>query len=305
MRLAVEPWAPEYGSPTEEGGYAPQEPAVLDLEVAPKDWEPRSPGGAPVGTVFFVDGVQRIEANVVVTLDSGEARRGRCVSYGAGVVRCDGRAEVIAAEIRHEFLAPDKAAGDIATRHGTFTHYGITSDETMVFVEALHKRMAELEAEVARDAVVGPDDLLITDGPLSGRRHGVKHAVGYVKTHPTPYLPAELSQRVVTALAPGQRTPVFRLGAGRPAWYLRLPTPILHGWSGVVRCEAGDDVSGPELFALADRVTASLPRFASEGHKDPRAPQNLYPIGGLERELKRRLGDSRLWFRALRQATAA
>lgn len=305
MRLAVEPWAPEYGSPTEEGGYAPQEPAVLDLEVAPKDWEPLSPGGEPVGTVYFVDGVQRIEANVVVTLDSGEARRGRCVSYGAGIVRCDGGAEVIAAEIRHEFLAPDKAAGDITTRHGTFAHYGITSDESMIFVEALHKRMAELEAEVARAAAVGPDDLLITDGPLSGRRHGVKHAVGYVKTHPTPYLPEELSQRVVAALAPGQRTPVFRLGAGRPAWYLRLPTPILHGWSGVVRCEAGDDVSGSELFSLADRVTASLPRFASEGHKDPRAPQNLYPIGGLERELKRRLGDSRLWFRALREATAA
>jgi len=304
MRLAVEPWAPEYGSPTEEGGYAPQEPAVLDLEHEPKDWEPLSPGGEPVGTVYFVDGVQRIEANVVVTLDSGEARRGRCVSYGAGVVRCDGRAEVIAAEIRREFLAPDKAAGDIPTRHGTFTHHGITSDESMVFVEALHKRMAELEAEVARAAPVGPDDLLITDGPLSGRRHGVKHAVGYVKSHPTPYLPEELSRRVVAALAPGQRTPVFRLGAGRPAWYLRLPTPILHGWSGVVRCEAGDDVSGPELFALADRVTASLPRFASEGHKDPRAPQNLYPIGGLEKALKRRLGDPRLWFRALREATA-
>ena len=305
MRLAVEPWAPEYGSPTEEGGYAPQEPAVLDLEHDPKDWEPLSPGGEPVGTVFFVDGVQRIEANVVVTLDSGEARRGRCVSYGAGVVRCDGRAEVIAAEIRHEFLAPDQAAGDIPTRHGTFSHHGITSDESMVFVEALHKRMAELEAEVARAAPVGPDDLLITDGPLSGRRHGVKHAVGYVKSHPTPYLPEDLSRRVVAALAPGQRTPVFRLGAGRPAWYLRLPTPILHGWSGVVRCEAGDDVSGPQLFALADRVTASLPRFASEGHKDPRSPQNLYPIGGLEKELKRRLGDSRLWFRALREATAA
>ncbi len=305
MRLAVEPWAPEYGSPTEEGGHEPEEPAVLDLECPPADWEPRSPGGAPVGTVHFVDGVQRIEANVVVTLDSGEVQRGRCVSYGAGVVRCDDRARVVAAEVRREFLAPDRAARDIATRHGTFTHYGVLADESGVFVDALHKRMAELEAEMAGAAAIGEDDLLITDGPLSGRRHGVKHAVGYVKTHPTPYLPEDLSRRVVGALLPGQRTPVFRLGAGRPAWYLRLPTPILHGWSGVVRCEAGDELSGGELFALADRVTASLPRFASEGHKDPRAPQNLYPIGGLEKELKRRLGDPRLWFRALREATAA
>ena len=106
------------------------------------------------------------------------AKDGRPVHLTTGsrllVPACDGRAEVIAAEIRHEFLAPDKAAGDITTRHGTFAHYGITSDESMVFVEALHKRMAELEAEVARAAAVGPDDLLITDGPLSGRRHGVK-----------------------------------------------------------------------------------------------------------------------------------
>ena len=249
MRLAVEPWAPEYGSPTEEGGYAPQEPAVLDLEMAPKDWEPLSPGGEPVGTVYFVDGVQRIEANVVVTLDSGEARRGRCVSYGAGVVRCDGRAEVIAAEIRHEFLAPDKAAGDIPTRHGTFTHYGITSDESMVFVEALHKRMAELEAEVARAAAVGPDDLLITDGPLSGRRHGVKHAVGYVKTHPTPYLPEELSQRVVAALAP--RASARRSSAWGPV-----------GPPGTCACPRRSSTAG-RAWSAARRATTSAARSCS------------------------------------------
>ena len=165
MRLAVEPWAPEYGSPTEEGGHAPQAPPVLDVECSPEDWEPRSPGGEPVGTVYFVDGVQRIEANVVVTLDTGEAKRGRCVSYGAGVVRCDGRAEVIAAEVRHEFHAPDTAARDIATRHGPFTHYGITSDESMVFIEALHKRMAGLEAEVARARPSAPRTCSSPTGP--------------------------------------------------------------------------------------------------------------------------------------------
>ena len=42
-----------------------------------------------------------------------------------------------------------------------------------------------------------------------------------------------------------------------------------------------------------------MPRYASEPHKDPRAPQNLYPIGGLERELRRRLGDPDLLYRAL------
>jgi hypothetical protein len=56
---------------------------------------------------------------------------------------------------------------------------------------------------------------------------------------------------------------------------------------------------------LAHVVTASLPRYASARHKDPRAPQNLYPIGGLERELRRRLGDSDLAVRALKIAAAA
>jgi hypothetical protein len=47
-----------------------------------------------------------------------------------------------------------------------------------------------------------------------------------------------------------------------------------------------------------------LPRYASERYKEPRAPQNLYPIAGLERELRRRLGDQRLLYRALRVAAA-
>jgi len=34
--------------------------------------------------------------------------------------------------------------------------------------------------------------------------------------------------------------------------------------------------------------------------KDPRAPQNLYPIAGLERELRRRLGNPQILHRSLR-----
>jgi hypothetical protein len=70
----------------------------------------------------------------------------------------------------------------------------------------------------------------------------------------------------------------------------------------VVRCELGADVERAEAVRLADAVTRALPRFASVGHKDPRAPQNLYPIAGLERELRRRLGDPALLYRDLRMA---
>lgn len=303
MRIVVESWAPEYGSPTEEGFLTPLDPPVLDLELPIADWRPLSPSAEPAPTVVFVDGVQRVDASVVVELDTGETFRGRCVSYAAGAIRCDGAAEVVAIEARHELLSPDRAGRDLGTAHGTFAHVPVTSDEGPILSKALHDRMAELEAEVAaqRDG----DDLLVMDGPLSGRRHGVRGAVGFVKTHPVAYLPPELVPRAVSPLEPGQRTPVFRLGAGRPAWYLRLPCPVEHAWSGVVRCEAEDTLSGSALFALADRIAATLPRFASEAHRDPRAPQNLYPIGGLERRLRARLGDPRLWFRSLRQTTAS
>ena len=52
-------------------------------------------------------------------------------------------------------------------------------------------------------------------------------------------------------------------------------------------------------------LTSILPRFASEPHKEPRAPQNLYPIAGLEHHLRHRLGDPHLLERALRVTAAA
>ena len=71
-----------------------------------------------------------------------------------------------------------------------------------------------------------------------------------------------------------------------------------------MRCEANAELPVAAAAAIADRVTAALPRFASQPHKDTRAPQNLYPIGGLERMLRRRLGDAALLHRALRVAAA-
>jgi hypothetical protein len=70
-----------------------------------------------------------------------------------------------------------------------------------------------------------------------------------------------------------------------------------------VRCEASPRLSPAAVTALATRVSARVPRFASEAHKDPRAPQNLAPIAGLERELRRRMGDAGLLYRALRVAS--
>ena len=157
--------------------------------------------------------------------------------------------------------------------------------------------------EAAQRACAEQDaDLLIVDGPLRGRQH-LPSAVGYIKTHHVAYLPPE-QQMVVSDLPVGSRTPLFVIGGGwsRQSWYLRLPSDGRSPWSGVVRCECPVDLPASEAIELADAVTVVLPRFASEAHKDPRAPQNLYPIAGLERELRRRLGDPSLVYRALRVA---
>jgi hypothetical protein len=127
--------------------------------------------------------------------------------------------------------------------------------------------------------------------------------VGYIKTHHVSYLPPELDQ-VVARLECGERTPVFLIGGkwSKHSWYLRLPCDKGHSWTGVVRCEITGDVEVSDVIATADLVTATLPRYASQSHKDPRAPQNLHPIAGLERELRRRLGDLNLLYRGLRIA---
>jgi hypothetical protein len=126
-----------------------------------------------------------------------------------------------------------------------------------------------------------------------------------VKTHRSRYLSPEL-HALVAELGPAERTPVFRLTSDWPrySWYLRLPCRPGAPWSGVVRVEC-PDVGLPDAVDLAELSQAVLPRYASVEHKDPRAPQNLYPIGGLERLLRRRLGDRLLLERALRTAAAA
>ena len=121
--------------------------------------------------------------------------------------------------------------------------------------------------------------MVVVDGPLSHHRD-VKNAVGYIKTQKVQYLPIEL-RGVLTSLLPGFRTPLFLTTTSwsRYSWYLRLANHSGPA-GGLVRCEIDGDAETVTAIRSANMVSASLPRFASERHKDPRAPQNLYPIGG-------------------------
>lgn len=308
MRFSVEQWAPEYGAPVGEDALGESRAEVdVGVEVEAGQWSPRWPSDATriPAQIAFVDGVRRIEARVWVESEDGSVHQGICASYGAGVVRCNGRAEIVDARVERGLFCDASGVEPIVTRHGRFAVRPVTASSAVgdALPLALQAAMGGLERAVSADAVAA-DGLLVVDGPLGDRaRHAT--AVGYVKTHHVAYLPADLIG-VVHELAPGQRTPVFAMEGRFPrwSWYQRLPGGGSHGWAGIVRGEYGSESPLEEAASVADSCTLALPRFASEPHKDSRAPQNLYPIAGLERELRRRLGDPSLLYRALRAASA-
>jgi hypothetical protein len=295
-------------------------------------------------SVWFVDGVRRIDSRIwIADPDGGLDHPGVCASVAAGAVSCRlhgdrGQARVEQVAVERALFSAIEAEGIELGGSVGFGHYeartldltatadgadgaehsdGSSIEEALYL--AVHQHMTELEnrlAEDLRDVVLsgssgssgssdGPTGPIVFDGPL-GARTGAA-AVGYVKTQHVQYLRDPELQQVLADLPEGHRTPLFHLG-GRLAnwsWFLRLPGPRSHSLSGIVRLELPGLGSVDDAVDRADEVSALLPRFASEAHKDTRAPQNLYPIAGLERELRRRLGDGQLLDRALRQAAAA
>lgn len=306
MKFVIEAWAPDYNAPVSSDelmmpGTAPD----IDVEIAEANWTPVAPPAdlALPETIMFTDGVRRVDARVWIEDAKAGARLGICASYAAGAVVCDGRARIVATEVQRGLFSGAHGALAITGRHSSYPVRTTAGDTTEDLTLGLQQRMGELEVRLAtaHDA-----DLVVIDGPLTGRQN-VPGAVGLIKSHRVSYLPDSV-QWVIAALAPGERTPLFLTATrtwSRFSWYLRLPGPNGHPWAGVVRCETSPDNELPDVVRLADLVTAVLPRFASSPHKDPRAPQNLYPIGGLERELRRRLGDADLLYRDLRIAAAS
>jgi hypothetical protein len=97
---------------------------------------------------------------------------------------------------------------------------------------------------------------------------------------------------------------MFKLGQQRLerfSWYLRLTggRRIDGALAGIVRLETSAALGVGEARTLADASARELPRFASSPERDPRAPQNVYPIGGLETALRHLLGDHLVVRRAI------
>ena len=302
QKVAIETWDPGYGVPsTEEPGEDTDVVVDADVEIPLARWSPVVPGHAVSTTqLAFIDGVRRIDANAWLDDSTGPVRQGMFASFAAGAVHAADHAHVNAIEVRRRLFAPGRPE-PFTTKAGAYQPVGVAGPGTELLSAALQERLGALEIEVA-GRLANEADLIVVDGPLYGRQH-LPHTVGYIKTHRVHYLGGDAA-KTVAALAPGDRTPLFRFTTSwtRHSWYLRLPGPMAHAWSGIVRLEAPAELTVDQCVALAELSSRVLPRFASAPHKDPRAPQNLYPIAGLERELRRRLGDPRYVERALRAA---
>ena len=312
VSFTVDPWDPGYGlafaeEAAAEGLAESSAQLNLDLEVPAASWRPLDPDpGAPLPrTVLFADGVRRIDARIWVHNASPQPGPGIAASYAAGLVACDGTARVVDVAVERGLFTAAPEAADIITKTARYPVRMAEGPGLDQLSLALQQRLTDAEVRLAvafRAHHPGDDDLLVVDGPLRGRTH-LDRTVGYIKTHHAAYLPTEQAA-VVGMLAPGQRTPAFIMGTSwrRGSWYLRLPGAPGVPWSGVVRLECSADLPPAQVSRLADLTARLLPPLASAPHKDPRAPQNLVPIGGLERELRRRLGDQQFLYRALRAA---
>jgi hypothetical protein len=321
-RLWVDAWDPGYGSSVRTDDRAESTSTTdLAVEFPVGTWRPVDPppGLAAPAAILFVDGVRRIDARVWIgapgpaTGGLPAATAGLCASYAAGVVCCcSAGAHLVKAVVQRGLFTAAEHAVHIATRAGSYRLSEAPPKAGRTDLDAQSQRLqddlAALELSVAETARVttaatsGDNDLLVLDGPLHGAAR-LPRSIGYIKTHRRDYLqPPERDH--VASLGVGQRTPVFQILTRVPvySWYLRLPGEPGAPWAGIVRVECDGHLTAESAVGLAGLSQVVLGRFASVSYKDARAPQNLYPIAGLERELRRRLGHPGLLYRALRGA---
>ncbi len=213
-RVVVEAWAPEYGVPFGPEAFEVSDvPVDVNAEVGAADWAPISPPPetSESGTIYFVDGVRRVDARVWITDPDEVTQMGICASYAAGVVRCDGGARLVAAEVRRKLFSV-AGAPTLKTKLGSYAPVAAPEADIDSLHSALQERMRDLEIGVTRDCAFETQSgsaagLLVVDGPLRNRQD-LPNAVGYIKTHLVAYLPPVL-QGVVALLDAGQRTPLF------------------------------------------------------------------------------------------------
>jgi hypothetical protein len=316
LDVRIDPWQVDYGTelplPTANDDTI-EEDIILDLETPLGNWAPIAPVTPDsIPRLVFVDGVRRLEARLLVR-DGDKVVHGGFGSHAVGCVEvAESQATSGVARVdRVVALGAGRLLPDAVSLSPSAIYRPITTadPEPEGPLRAIQEEMRAAEEKLARELSDQAGTLVVADGPLTFQETVRGSAVGYVKRLFRLYLPPGLLQ-LLAALPLGNRTPLFALRSSRRfarfSWFMRLaPRGIADSdLSGIVRLEV-PEVTGLEAARrLADATAALLPRFAPTRARDPRAPQNLLPIGALEGQLRRRLGDARLLRRQIESLIA-
>jgi len=313
--VRLDPWEIEYGPefPLDVSNDANGDQVILDVEQPTDRWLPVDPvNPATFEALHFIDGVRRIEARLLV-------RKHEQLCHGAFGSAAIGSAAITSGGARCETTLIERIAplgsgamlpGPIAVAPALVYEPASWPDvEVDGPLRAVQKRMRDVEEGLVRRVANNEDALVIADGPLS-YEHPVKgNVLCYIKRVFNLYLPAKYLS-VVSSLVVGQRTPLFvlsKMKRGRYSWFQRIGVthPGDSDFSGIVRMEVASQIGEETARRLADAAASMLPRFVPTRGRDPRAPQNLLPIGALESHLRRCLGDSRLARRRIQSLIAS
>jgi hypothetical protein len=308
--IHVEDWQGAYGSPYL---VLSDDPGAADVRlVEDGDRLARHPPEVSAGrhrSIAFVDGVRRIEA-ALYRFDPATGRVARAVAgshaCGAVVADGDGRPAFARERVRRLVICGGDLPFEIPPARGgwEWDTRSIHDDDPDALRAELQTRMRQDEGVLA-ERLGEEGHLVVVDGPLTYVRSRDQPVIGYVKTHSRALLDPS-HHRELPDLRPGERTSLFTLGRDRYSCYLRLvPTGGISGpWAGIVRLEVPQSAGLPASIRVVREAAAILPRYAGVAHRDPRAPQNLQPVGALETRLRHLLGDAGLAYRAVREAVA-
>lgn len=282
--ISVSEWVPSYGDPHQ----------LDDDQEYATVWEHSHLQAVDCGLVArpllaFVDGVRRGEA--LLYLDESTALAG-VLGVGAAVPG-SGYAGV---RVERVFLRCQELG--LPSQPGGWNWRSLSIPLDLNPEMALQRAMRQAEAEVGLE-LSRQGYTVVLDGPM---QVASRRTLGYVKTQQRLLLPPEQA-RGLRQLGPGQRSSLFAWGE-KHGCYVRLGRLVghQHPYHSLVRLETIGEAQASR--ALLHEAAGWLPDFAGVAHLDPRAPQNLQPIAGLEKELRRRCGDSGLALRAVRQAVA-
>lgn len=255
-------------------------------------------------SVVFVDGVRRTECLAYIKdQQTGEGFEGAFVSLGAGALKINyGRTNRIEESLvvkKIERLLIFRGRAQLESFLG-FRPYGVEGE---LSAEVNRYMREELESKVAFRAFKElTPTLLLCDGPLSNKLSNTP-CLGLVKNIKKLYMnPSHID--LLYSLRKGQRSPIIKLqqeqeGKEKYTWYVKLSSH--EGLYGLVRVELFPQKNEERIRELADLSAGILPLFASQSFQDRRSPQNLLPIGKLEKFLRQHLGAYRLMRRKIEQ----